>query len=99
MRSMLVFALLTVAGFLSTKGAIAQEYGAAHLQLVQYSAPPVPVMTMCFVNGVNYPVDYSGRIWGVNGYGVWFVIGRIVNNGYGAIAVRNDGLQFSATCN
>lgn len=98
MKRMMAIALLGVAGFLLTKGAPAQEFGQAHMQLVQYSGPPVSVMTMCYVNGVNYPVDYSSRIWGVNGYGTWFVIGRIVNNGYGTVAVRNDGMQFPATC-
>ena len=99
MQRMVAIALLAVAGFLSTKGASAQDFGRAHLQLVQYAVPPVSVMTTCYVNGVTYPVDYSSRIWGVNGYGTWFVIGRIITNGYGTIAVHNDGVQYPATCN
>jgi hypothetical protein len=66
--------------------------------MVQYSVPPVPVMTVCEVNGVDYQVDFGYRIWAVNGVGGWFVIGRIQTTPLGLIAVRIDGTQYPAVC-
>ena len=98
MIDMIAFALFTVAGLFSNGQGIQIPDRQAHYEAVQYSAPPVPVMTVCNVNGVNYQVDYDYRIWDVNALGNWFVIGRIVNTAYGTIAVRRDGTRFPANC-
>jgi hypothetical protein len=98
MINMIAFALFTVAASFSSADASALSSNTAHYNAVQYSVPPVPVMSVCNVNGVDYQVDYSYRIWGINGVGNWFVIGRIVNTAYGTIAVRNDGTRFPASC-
>jgi hypothetical protein len=92
-------AMFVVAGCLSTESAEARTFTPAHFLTVQYGVPPVPVMTVCYVNGVNYQVDYGYRIWAVNTYGGWVIIGRIVIEPNGAIiAVRLDGLRFAALC-
>lgn len=98
MKWMIAIALLAVAGFLPTRSAQALQPNHAHYQLVQYTVPPVSVMTVCTVAGVNYYVDYSYRIWGVNAYGNWAVLGRIASSAYGTIAIRNDGTYFYASC-
>lgn len=98
MIDMIGFALFTVASLSSNGHASEIPSNPPHYQTVQYALPPVPVMTVCNVNGVDYQVDYSYRIWGVSAFGRWFVIGRIVNTPNGTVAVRNDGLQFPASC-
>jgi hypothetical protein len=98
MKWMIAIALLAVAGSLPTKSASAQRPNTAHYQSIQYTVPPVPIMGVCNVNGVDYQVDYNHRIWAVNAYGNWFVIGRIVSNAYGTIAIRNDGTRYPASC-
>jgi hypothetical protein len=98
MKWMSVIVVLAIAGFISTKGAAAHSPQEGHYQTVQYAGPPVPVMTICNVNGVDYQVDYGYRIWGVNNIGQWFVIGRIVSTPNGPIGVRNDGMRFPASC-
>ncbi len=91
--------MLVIAGILSAQQADARTFTEAHFLTVQYGVPPVPVMTTCFVNGVNYEVDYGYRIWAVNTYGGWVIIGRIVIQPNGTtIAVRLDGVQFAAAC-
>lgn len=91
--------MLVVAGFLSTERAEARTMAPAHFVTVQYLVPPVPVMTVCYVNGVNYQVDYQSRIWTL-GPGGWFIIGRIAVLADGTtIAIRTDGLRFPAACN
>jgi hypothetical protein len=42
---------------MAKKEASAQTVQQAHLETVQYSVPPVPAMTVCEVNGVDYQVD------------------------------------------
>jgi hypothetical protein len=98
MKRMIAIALFVVAGFIATGNATAETSQQGHLQTIQYSVPPVPVMTVCEVNGVDYQVDYNYRIWAVNGYGRWFVIGRITTTPTGAIAIRNDGARYPAAC-
>lgn len=98
MINMIALALFTVVGSLSGGTAPALSSNTAHYKTVQYSVPPVPVMTVCNVNGVDYQVDYSYRIWALNAVGNWFIIGRIVNTSYGTIAVRNDGVRYPASC-
>jgi curli biogenesis system outer membrane secretion channel CsgG len=71
---------------------------AAHYQTAQYAVPPSPVMTVCNVNGVDYQIDYSNRIWAINSFGNWFVLGRIVNTPNGTLAIRTDGARFPASC-
>ncbi|MGA3133945.1 MAG: hypothetical protein ABSD59_24555 [Terracidiphilus sp.] len=98
MKKIIAIAVFSVAGILATTTASAQTAPRAQYQTVLYSVPPVAVMTVCYVNGVNYPVDFNNVIWGQNGFGVWFAIGRIVATPNGLIAVRSDGLQFAAVC-
>jgi hypothetical protein len=96
MKSMIAAAMFSVAGLLLTASASAQT-PQAHYQTVQASVPPVPVMTVCYVNGVNYPVDYSYRIWGTNAAGVWVVIGKINMTPNGPVAV-GLGQAYPAAC-
>jgi hypothetical protein len=98
MINMIALALFTLVGSFSNGDAPAPSSSIAHYQTAQYAVPPVPVMTVCNVNGVDYQVDYSYRIWGINAVGNWFVIGRIVNTSYGTIAIRNDGVRYPASC-
>jgi hypothetical protein len=98
MKKIIAIAVFAVAGILATTTASAQTAPLAHYQTVQSSVPPVAVMTVCYINGVNYPVDFNNVIWGQNGYGIWFTIGRIVATPNGLIAVRADGMQFAAAC-
>lgn len=98
MKRMIAIALFAVAGLIATGSAAAETPQQGHYQTIQHSVPPVPVMTVCEVNGVNYPVDYTYRIWAVNGYGGWFVIGRIVTTPTGPIAIRDDGVRYPAAC-
>ncbi|MGA7524464.1 MAG: hypothetical protein WBW84_18570 [Acidobacteriaceae bacterium] len=92
-------AMLVVAGFLSTESAEARTFTQAHFLTVQSTVPPVPIATVCDVNGVDYQVDYGNRVWAVNAYGYWLVIGRIVITPYGTtVAIRLDGRQFPAAC-
>ncbi|WP_263350429.1 hypothetical protein [Acidicapsa acidisoli] len=97
-NNMIALALFTVVGPFSSGDAPALSSPAAHYQTAQYAVPPVPVMTVCNVNGVDYQVDYSYQIWGVNAFGNWFVIGRIVRTAYGTIAIRTDGVRYPAAC-
>ena len=60
-------ALLALASFILAGSASAQTLSRApQYQLTQYSAPmpPVPVMAVCAVRGVRYPVDYDYQVWG-----------------------------------
>jgi hypothetical protein len=98
MINLIALSLFTVAASLSNGNDRALPASAPHYERVQYSVPPVPVMTVCNVNGVDYQVDYSYRIWGINAVGNWFVIGRIVNTSYGTIAIRTDGVRYPASC-
>lgn len=98
MKRMIAIALFAVASFIATGRAAAETPQQGHYQTIQYSVPPVPVMTVCLVNGVDYQVDYNYRIWAVNGYGLWFVIGQITITPDGPVAVRNDGVSFRAAC-
>jgi hypothetical protein len=98
MIKMIALVLFAVAGTFSSGAAPSLSTPTAHFQTVQFAVPPVPVMTVCNVNGVDYQVDYSYRIWGINALGNWFVVGRIVNTAYGTIAIRTDGVRFPATC-
>jgi hypothetical protein len=52
----------------------------------------------CYVNGVTYPVDGAFNVWASNGFGNWFIIGQLVNNGNGYYIVRTDGVTFAASC-
>jgi hypothetical protein len=54
-------------------------------------------MDTCNVNGVNYPVDYSYRIWGTNAAGVWVVIGSIRITPTGPVAI-GFGQAYPAIC-
>ena len=98
MKRIILVALFVVAGLIAARNAGAQTLTQGHFQTIQYAVPPVPVMTVCTVNGVDYQIDFNYRIWGVNNFGRWFVIGRIVTMPYGPIAVRNDGVRFPAVC-
>ncbi len=98
MKRTITIALYAAASILAAGSAVAQRPQQGHYQTIQYSAPPAPVMTVCDVNGVDYQVDFSYRIWAINGYGGWLVIGRIVPTPVGPIAIRNDGMRFSAVC-
>jgi hypothetical protein len=98
MKRILAIALVIVGSLASIKAVSAQRPQSGHYETVQFGVPPVPVMTVCEVNGVDYQVDYSYRIWGVNGYERWFVIGRIVVTPEGPIAIRLDGARFPAAC-
>jgi hypothetical protein len=98
MKRIHAISLLAAAGFIAAKGAAAQPQQQGHYLTIQYVAPPVPVMTLCNVRGVNYPIDYNYQIWGVNNLGQWFTIGQIVSTPAGTIAVRNDGARFPASC-
>jgi len=97
MKKIMVFALLAVT-LMTTEGVSAQRAQQGNYQTVQFTVPPVPVRTVCNVNGVDYPVDFGSRIWGRNAYDQWFVIGRIVATPAGYVGVRLDGLTFPAFC-
>jgi hypothetical protein len=98
MKRKIAIAMLVVAGLLAARSASADNTAQAHFELAQYTAPPVPVMDMCNVNGVNYPVDYSYRIWGTNVAGVWVVIGSIRITPTGPVAI-GFGQAYPAICN
>jgi hypothetical protein len=97
MKKMIAIAVFAAAGILATTPASAQTAPRAHYQTVQSSTPPVAVMTTCFVNGVNYPVDFNNVIWGLNGYGIWVTIGRIVPTPNGPMAV-SGAWRYAALC-
>lgn len=98
MKRILAVALFMVGSLASLKAISAQRPRSGHYEAIQYGVPPAPVMTVCEVNGVDYQVDYSYRIWGVNGYGQWLVIGRIAVTPNGPIAIRLDGVRYPAVC-
>jgi hypothetical protein len=98
MKRILAIALFAVGSLASIKAVSAQRPEQGHYETVQYGAPPAPVMAVCEVNGVGYQVDYGYHIWGVNAYGRWFVIVRIVVTPDGLIATRLDGIRFRAIC-
>jgi hypothetical protein len=47
-------------------------------QLAQPQTPPVPIMNLCEVNGVDYPIDFNHQIWDRNSCGQWAAIGRVL---------------------
>ena len=98
MINMIALALLVVVGTPSGGAAPMFPTPAARVETTQYAVPPVRIMIVCNVNGVDYQVDYSYLIWGVNAFGNWFVIGRIVSTANGMIAIRADGVRHPATC-
>lgn len=98
MINLIALSLFTAVASFSNGNAAELPLIVPRYERAQYSVPPVPVMTVCNVNGVDYQVDYSYRIWGINAIGNWFVIGRIVNTAYGTIAIRTDGVRYPATC-
>lgn len=98
MKRIFAIALFMVGSLVSIKVVSAQRPERGHYKAVQYGAPPVPVMTICEVNRVGYQIDYDYRIWGVNGYGRWSVLGRIVVTPRGLIATGLDGSRLPATC-
>jgi hypothetical protein len=98
MKRKIAITMLVVAGLLAARSASADNTAHAHFELAQYTLPPVPVMDTCIVNGVNYPVDYSYRIWGTNAYGLWVVIGGIRITPAGPVAIGFDQ-AYPAICN
>jgi hypothetical protein len=71
---------------------------AASLMTIQ-NASAQTVIARCNVNGVIYAEDSAQDLWAVNGFGYWFVIGRISGPAFGyTTAVRVDGATFSAYC-
>jgi hypothetical protein len=40
--------------------------------------PPVPIMNLCEVNGVDYPIDFNHCIWDRTPCGQWAAIGRVL---------------------
>jgi hypothetical protein len=98
MKMLIRSGIFALAGLLGSANAQPQFAGTGHLLGIQYSGPPVPVMTTCNVNGVDYQIDFNYRIWGLAGYGQWMVLGEIVRTPTGPVAVRNDGATFPALC-
>ena len=90
MKWMIAIALFAVAILIATGSAAAETPQQAYYQTILYSVPPVPVMEMCFVNGVNYPVGYSYRIWAAYGYGGWVVIGKMNEKHWSAVITRRS---------
>lgn len=96
MKWMIAIALLAAAGFLPAKSASGKQ-PRAHYMTIQSSVPPVPVMEVCYVNGVSYPVDYAYRIWGTTPSGAWLIIGVLRITPTGPIAV-SGGMFYPASC-
>ncbi len=94
MMKILAIAMLAAAGFLPARSASAVTPKA---HVIHYLLPPVAVMMVCNVNGVNYPVDYSSQIWGRNREGSWLIIGQMVYTAYGPVAYSRGG-YYPTTC-
>jgi len=47
----------------------------AHLRRTQ---PPVPMWSLCDVNGVEYPIDHHLHIWDIDHAGNWIQIGQVL---------------------
>jgi len=71
-------AMFSGASLIPSCGASAPRTGEGDRETVQPQIPPVPVMTLCEVNGVDYPIDFGFRIWDIDGRGQWAVIGRVL---------------------
>lgn len=96
MKKLLAIAILAAAaGFLPAKSApaLAPE---AHPVTVNYSLPPVAVKTVCTVDGMSLPVDYSNNVW-VSVNDNWYVVGTLYFTSYGPIAYAM-GHYYTATC-
>jgi hypothetical protein len=97
MKKVLAIALLAAAGFVMAGSAFPKTPRARVLSIAS-SAPPVTVMMVCNVNGLNYPVDYAENIWGrLPSTNEWAVVGQLVLTTRGLMAYRG-GTYYPATC-
>jgi hypothetical protein len=91
-----ILAILAIAiSAITVQSASAQSVQRPHVAQVAYGGV---IIMNCSVNGVTYPVDGAFNVWARNGYGNWFIIGQLVNNGNGYFVVRTDGVTFAASC-
>jgi hypothetical protein len=97
MKKVLAIALWAAAGFLPPQSA-SPVPPPAHVRAIASSGPPVMVMMVCNVNGINYPVDYARNIWGrLPLTEHWAVVGQLVFTTRGIMACRG-GNYYPATC-
>ena len=55
------------------------------------------VVAIYLVNGVNYPMDQFGQLWGQNLItGSWQVVGQIIQEPYGPVAVGWNNQTYPA---
>jgi hypothetical protein len=94
MKRILAILAIAISGF-AVHAASAQTTQRPHVANVAYAGT---FNTSCYINGVAYPVDNAYYVWARNGYGNWFIIGQIVNNGYGYYFLRSDGVRLAASC-
>ena len=84
-----------VVSAITAQSAVAQPMQLPHVSEAAYGES---FDMSCYVNGVTYPVDSASNVWARNGFGNWFIIGQLVNNGSRYFVVRTDGVTFAATC-
>jgi len=77
--------------------AYAQGGTNAHLVRIQGAGQPVPVARTCNVNGLVYPVDFAGNIWGINLVtGIWFIVGHLYLTTNGPVAIDSKRISISS---
>jgi hypothetical protein len=71
-------AMFSEASLIPTCAQSAPSSEAGSQEPPQPETPPVPIMNLCEVNGVDYPIDFNHQIWDRNGCGQWAAIGRVL---------------------
>jgi hypothetical protein len=99
----IAFPVLVAASFLLPTGLSARQEvwdRSPNYELTQYAVPAAPgvaIVAVYAVNGVNYPMDQFGRLWGQNlATGSWQIIGRIIQGPYGPVAVDLNNNTYPA---
>lgn len=71
-------AMFSEASLIPTCAQSKPRANAASERSAQPETPPVPIMNLCEVNGVDYPIDFNHQIWDRSGCGQWAAIGRVL---------------------
>jgi len=97
MKKILAIAILAVAGLLPARSA-SLVTPKTYFLTTRSSGPPVTVMVVCSVNGVNYPVDFALNIWArLPPNEEWMIIGQLVFTTRGPVAYSR-GIYYPASC-
>jgi hypothetical protein len=78
MKLQSTIAVFSEANLIPTCGHSTRGDGETDPAPVEAEEPPVAIMGLCEVNGIDYPIDFNFQIWQRKGCGQWAAIGRVL---------------------